>query len=398
MDYIKLEEFCNIHRLAGDRAIDWIMYYGAEKNKLAKQFDLKEKVLKHVFGKLDPVTLGKIKTQYITFEIFKEDGLIHKYLNHAAVKNLAKKDYEILKEASLFPYKYAFVDVLENPAPDFYKVQNVFTDEEMLVYSPGMTHDVKRARMFFLLVYNNGQCYQTFGPMGGFMGFDADDVHCYTTEWEPDLESDQELSAYIQKNPLKFSALLAYSNLPFTAHKEHVVVETITFAEAGELDQQKFKKNFNIENIGGLYRFIHKRYGEFPHFATLYHGMPEEELVLVAMTEKGHQELVKSVLEIGVELPVMISLRVHPTMRLAMKEIFRREISFHPYEGIFDDADPTAKDKLAPINEFLSLMMDQVNANKKPDLKKLSEKSGIDMQTANDLYKMILEKVGKDLG
>jgi len=395
MDFKALEDFCNKNRLAGDRVLDWIMYYGADKNKLAKQYDLKEKELKHVFSKLDPVTLGKIKTQYITFEIFKEDGLIHKYLNHAAVKNLAKTDYDILKEASRFPYKYVFVDVLESPAPDFYKVQNVFTDEVMLVYSPGMTHDVKRAGMFFLLVYNNGQCYQTFGPMGGFMGFDADDVHCYATEWEPDLQSDLELSAYIQKNPLKFSALLAYSNLPFTAHKEHVVVETITFADAGKLNQQKLKKYFTNENIGGLSRYTHKKYGEFPHFATLYHDLPEEELVLVAMTEKGHEELVKSVLEMGVELPVKISLRIHSSMRLAMEEVFRREIAFHPYEGIFDVADPSEKDKLAPINEFLSLMIEQVNVNKKPDLKKLSEKCGIDLQTANDLYKMVLEKVGK---
>ena len=128
-----------------------------------------------------------IKAQYIGHRVFKKDGLIKRYLNHAAVKALTPTEQDYLKRQSEFPWRYSYSVISANPAPDFYEMEDVFSWEPYLLYSPSISKTLLEGpvSLWFNLIGFNGACWQTFGPVISFRGFEPDDIFFYGTEINP---------------------------------------------------------------------------------------------------------------------------------------------------------------------------------------------------------------------
>ncbi|MBT0813110.1 hypothetical protein KIH41_17610 [Litoribacter ruber] len=395
MDFNQLEKFCVDHSRKGEEILEWIMYYGAGKDRLDKQFDQQAKPFKHVLRELAPATFRELKAQFITFKILKENGLIHKYLNHSSVKNRAPHDYSYLQKAAQKPYRFAFLLAKDNPAPNFFNMQDVFTGEELLMYSPGVAQDYGDALMFYCMVSDNGQCYQTYGPIGAFRGFDPNDIFFYASELNPAITTDEELQEFVQKVPLKFSALLPFTNIPVTVHGKDELIEIVTFGNTQGIKKSGLNKDFEVKTFEDFQICTLKRYGEFPHFATLFLDWKEDEMVLSAMTDAGYDKMVEAVAKLGANIPEYADIRLHPSMKIAMKDILKKEILLHPFDAsVSDDESLDDMDK-----ESLNLLLDKliflVNENRRPDFAKLAHEFSQDENTVKDLYKLILEKVGK---
>jgi len=99
-----------------------------------------------------PSWIGMIKAQYIGHRVFKKDGLIKKYLNHATVKALTPVEQDYLKRQSEFPWRYSYSAIIANRAPIFMKWRT-FSSGTLFTYSPSISKTFRRAR--YLMVQSH---------------------------------------------------------------------------------------------------------------------------------------------------------------------------------------------------------------------------------------------------
>jgi hypothetical protein len=119
-DYNKIRQFCQQEsELTVDVLDNFLVYYAGEKEKLPQEFISLLHRFRHAIGGMPSGWIPAITTQFIAHRLFKSDGLIKKYLNHVAVKNLDPEQYTFLQLLSDTPWRFSFSEIRANPSPDF---------------------------------------------------------------------------------------------------------------------------------------------------------------------------------------------------------------------------------------------------------------------------------------
>ena len=81
--------------------------------------------------KFQPKWINMIKAQYIVHRIFKDNGLIKKYLNHQAIKDLPEEQQIFLQLQSAEPWRYSFAEITANPEKDFRKKSTKMEEDNL---------------------------------------------------------------------------------------------------------------------------------------------------------------------------------------------------------------------------------------------------------------------------
>ena len=58
---------------------------------------------------------------------------------------------------------------------DFFMMEDVFTEKQFLLFSPGVSNVLLSAKpmLWFNLIGSNGTCWQSYGPVVYYNGFEA---------------------------------------------------------------------------------------------------------------------------------------------------------------------------------------------------------------------------------
>src|SRR3546814_381904 len=167
---------------------------------------------RHITRNFDPSWVNYFKAQYIAHQLFKKGGLIQKYLNHSAVKDLTEQERTYLRQQSAQPWRFSFSVITGRPAEDFYEMQDVFTSQKFLLYSTGVTQILSEhpVALWFNLIAFNGMCWQSYGPIGHYQSFRPDDIRYYASELNPRewFEKDAEILENVERNPLPYMMLM----------------------------------------------------------------------------------------------------------------------------------------------------------------------------------------------
>lgn len=185
-NYKSVTAHCQVNSKISEKVIDeWLVPYAAEKDRLDKHFTKRIKRFSGAANQLAGKDINMLISQHIGHSVFKEGGLINKYLNHSQVKARPSEEYAFLEYQAANPWKFAFTVIVDEPASDFFTMEDVFTGENYLVYSPGTGLTIReqgQILLWFNLIAFNGQCWQTFGPVVGYNSFDADDIFFFAIE------------------------------------------------------------------------------------------------------------------------------------------------------------------------------------------------------------------------
>ncbi len=128
-NYESIKQTCkNSSKIASTVIDEFMLYYAADKDKLHQIILGQVKKYKEITQNIGQETTNKLIAQYIAHKVFKETGLIKKYLNHSAVKNLIPAEYAFLEAQAKMAWKYRFSVITGNPAPDFYEMYDVFRE------------------------------------------------------------------------------------------------------------------------------------------------------------------------------------------------------------------------------------------------------------------------------
>jgi hypothetical protein len=195
-DYKTFREACEKNsRISGKVIDDFLISFAAGQQNLEKKMNQQFAVFRHVIRKFDKGWMGLMQAQYIGHRIFREGGLISKFLNHPALGRLNKEEMEFLRQHAGQAWKFSFSVIVDKPAEDFFIMEDIFSGEEYTLFSPGMTDLIQKQRpiLWFNLIGFNGSCWQSFGPIGFYKSFEPDDIFFFATELRPEIEKDQEI-------------------------------------------------------------------------------------------------------------------------------------------------------------------------------------------------------------
>lgn len=390
------EESSNMTRAVID---DFLIYYTAVREKLDPQMDMQLKKYKRVAGELPQEYINFLKSEYIAHKIFSKEGYITRYLNHSDIRNLPEQQYRFLEFQSRNPWRFSFAEIRNNPEESFFEMEDVFTGEQYLLYSPGMQFTEKEyhPRLWFILIGFNGKCWQTYGLIIPFKSFTQDDIFYFATELNPKIGDEEMLMQEVENNTFPFFMLLSGSTLPVVMSRGHEVLSFQSSDVIEEFSAEKLSGEFISAWNKNVYRFTSNRFGEFPHYAIAYYHEHKKELIRMAMTEMGFEELTKALTRAGCDLNPDADIRVSTGMRITTEKILNLKILMNPYEELFSKIkDEREPEKIAQLNHFVKLALPFYNEKKEIDIKRLAQKAGIDEETAASLWELINRNMEND--
>jgi hypothetical protein len=398
IDYDELKNICITHSDKTADLIDMLIHYAAEYDQLDKKLNQQLSKYKHITRKLEKSAVPLYKAQYICHRIFKKDGLIKKYLKHSAFKNLKEAERGFLEYWADHPWRFSFSVLQSQPANMFFEMYDVFTGDSFLLYSPGTMDTLKEQTviLWFNLIAFNGSCWQSYGPICGYSGFEPDDLQFYTSLLEPDKWplSSRDIITSIENNPLPYFMIWYAALFPLTYNKEHQIIGMTAEYEYDDLSMDKMGAYFEIDSVGKIYRLRLKDWNEVPHFAVAYFDENKKILKLSALTEAGFLQLIKVLIHIGYDLSYDPDFRINFTMITAAKEILKKDFKVDPYDHLFHKKVSQSEQKsLDKINGLMGLLVPEINAGRVPDVEAMARQAGVSVETARQIADQLMKTI-----
>jgi len=403
-NYEAIRTICEENSRRSSTVIDeFLIYYAASRNNLEPKMNQRFAAYSHVTRKLKKEWVNMLKSQYIAHKIFRKDGLIEKYLNHAALQRFSREEMSFLKKQTIQPWRFSFSVITNEPADDFFIMEDVYSGEQYTLFSPGITKLVKEqsAVLWFNLIGYNGACWQSFGPIGAYTSFEPDDIFFFATELRPEIEDEAGIQEDVENNPVPYMMLLSGANYPVTFHKNDQFVQVMSEYDLDAINTRDLRKSFKTEYNDGIYRFTLKGWGDHPHFANAYFDERERAIVLTAMTDRGFRALVAGLNEYGNDFSDEPFIRVNPSMLLTAQDILKKKITLNEYDELFkQEPSVQVQGELDKLNAFMAMVLPDINAGREPDIEAHAKKAGVDVETARELVQSLIDRLdnpGKEI-
>ncbi|SFD65387.1 hypothetical protein SAMN05518672_102808 [Chitinophaga sp. CF118] len=398
-DYNHLLDRCRyVNEISASLIDNFLVYYAARQDKVEREFETRISRFREIEREMPSSWKGLIKSQYIAHRVFKERGLIRKYLNSAAIKARNAEEQEFLRTMATYPWRFSFSEIRSSPASDFYEMEDVFTGEVFLLYSPSITRilSTHSVLLWFNLIGYNGSCWQTYGPVTTFQGFNSDDIFFYATELNPAIESETDMMADLDDNPVRYMVLACGSNYPLVVQQEYEVVQVTGEGTAIGFDVQALKKDFRIEYAEQVFKLSHEIWSNPPHFAEAYYEEETGKTLLFALTDRGYREVFVILNAYGMEVPAEPDIRLHIPMGIVIKKALKRTLDLNPYSRLFEiETSKESQEELSKLNLFMELALPYINSGQSPDLAELAKQAGVDPELAGELFQNAMNSISK---
>jgi hypothetical protein len=398
-DYEKIRETCTYSSQMLSHVVERFLFKNiVNHKKFSEEINFRFAPYRHITKEMQDGWMNMLMMQYVIHAILKKDGLINKYLNHSAIKQLKPDEHDYLHQLAGKPWKFSFSTITGRPQENFFQMEDVFTGESFLLYSPGISDTLheKNIRLWFNLIGYNGKCWQSYGPIGAYQSFTTDDVFFYATELNQNkwLETDADLMADVERNPVPYMMLVSGSAYPLTFHKNDLIVQVVSSYDVDAFSTKGLEKDFIIEYADNVYRLSLKRWSGYPHYSEVYYDENKKTLCLYSMTDRGFITLVNRLNNSGFDLYPDPDIRVTMAMSITIGKILKREIKLNKYDALFKKEQPVADDEtINKLNSLLAMVLPDLNAGRKPDIKNLALQSGMDEKSIESLLKNVTEKI-----
>jgi hypothetical protein len=370
------------NRISSKVVDEFLIYYAAE----------------HITHKFPKEWGNRLKSQYIAHRIFKREGLIKNYLNHSALKRLMQEEMKYLKFQAENPWRFSFSIIKEIPFENFYIMEDVFSGDEFLLYSPGVTKTLESqpAILWFNMISFNGLCWQSFGPIGAYRSFEPDDIFFFATELNPGIADEGDLLSDLENDPVPYMMLIAGANYPVLFNKKDHIVHAMAEYNMDNMDTKSLSGSFKKEYNNGVYRLSHEKWEKPPHFSQAFYDENKKIIVLSSMTERGYIALVEGLNACGYDFSPDPFIRVNLTMVTTASDILKRKIDLLRYERLFSKESSLAeKENLEKLNKLLDLAMQDINAGRQPDIEAYAKRSEVDLETARSVIEQVTGNLNK---
>ena len=125
--YDELRNTCEKNTRISARVVDdFLISYAAGHHGLEKLMEKRFAHFGHVGKKLGRENLNMLKSQYLAHRVFKQEGLLGKFLKHPALDRFTGDERDFLLQQQEVPWLFCFSRIVDEPANDFYTMEDVF--------------------------------------------------------------------------------------------------------------------------------------------------------------------------------------------------------------------------------------------------------------------------------
>ena len=398
-NYAHLRTLCKTDSDLSISLIDnFLLYYASQHDKLDKEFENRMSRFRHVKQEIPSSFINMSKSQYIIHRVFKQGGLINKYLDHAAIKNLETEQKNYLSHIAANPWRFSFSEITSSPAPDFYEMEDVFTGDSFLLFSPSISKTLEEhpVSLWFNLIGFNGACWQTFGPVNFYKCFDEDDIFFFATELNSLIASEDDLLDDIENNPVPYMMLVTGSDFPGLRQGEFETVHVIGEAEVVIPGMQELEKDFLVEYVPGVYKLSHEVWSGPPHYAEAFYDEERGVVILYSLTDYGYVKMSSLLNKYKLNLPLVPDIRIHLPMVVTIKKLQKKGLELNPYGKHFEIKSPPENEELIDkLNLAFGMALPYINAGEEPDIDAIAKEVGIDPGILRSVIEQSRESVRK---
>lgn len=409
-DYNLIREICMNHtRISGVLIDEELMYYADGRENLVKKIKAKLKHYQHITEKWPSSYINFIIAQLIIHQIFKKDGLIHKYMHHAFVKSFSEADQQFLKEHQKRPWRYVFSRIFSNPSADFYEMEDILSGNHFLFYSPSLKDTLKETTptLWLLFIGYNGHCWQSSGLNIPLANVTPDDIFYFATEINPRIEDEDDIIDDMDNNPMPYLMLMNLGISPIIHHKDHKLAHwsAKNHVTNFHFDVSKMKQSFFIAWNEDVFELKLKRFNQFPHYAVAYYDESKKILFRYAFTEHGFSKLTQALNKTGLNLFDEAEIIVSFHMHQLLESMLKKEIVINPYNFLFEkDNHPNSSDKedneeeeeLVNFRKFMDVAVSKYNNNEPIDVDSIAKQFGADIELARRVWKNFSEALKRN--
>jgi len=224
-----------------------VLLWSVRKEKVLGAYNSFMRKKRSLSGELPERWHNMSSSQAAAGKVFCYPARLRKFL-HGSRDLLNAEQKQLLQEYIEEPWTYCAGFLKEALENDFYVLVDTENGEEMLLYSPAIQNLYRSgARMYLMLLFFNGQCWQTFGPIHYYRGFQPYDFHYFAKQLSPQLYQANGLSATIANNPAAFMLLDVGTENPPFAHGDSILQICAHELSVQSFDPQRYRKHFEIE-------------------------------------------------------------------------------------------------------------------------------------------------------
>ena len=210
------------------------------------------------------------------------------------------------------------------------------------------------------------------------------------------MESGEDIMADVEENPVPYMMLLSGAAYPLIFHKEDQIVQAVAEYPYDSFTTNGLDKHFKVEYADGVCRITLKRWDGHPHFSTAYYDEKRKVLFLFSMTDRGFNALVNRLNTYGYDLPDEPDIRVNFSMITTAKKILKKDIRLNEYESLFTTEPPGEEQGIInKLNRLMPMALPDVNAGREPDIETMAKKAGVDIETAREIMKKVMNKTNE---
>ena len=394
-EFDKIRSVCIVNSKISEEVIDNdLIYYADQKDDLEKKIINKLSKYKNLTEVWPKSYISLSISQLIAHEIFKADGLILKYIKHAHIKSLPASHQLFLKNQLERPWRYTFSRIISNPEKDFYEMEDVFTEESYLLYSPSLIQTIQERNpsLWLLMIADNGHCWQSFGLNIPLINTHVDDIFFYATEINPDIEDEEGIIEDLQDNPVPYLMFISLGINPAIHHKGHEMAYfTAHNAPYGDaFDLAALKAHFVVSWNNEIYELKPFGIDEFPHYAIAYFDERNNSLFRSAMTEEGFTRLSRLLKDLGYDIHEEAEVRLSVGVHHLLEKVMQDEVVMDPYREYFETEKDFEEEEKSPefiaIESFMVIAIQKHNNKEKVDVAAIASQVGANLTDAKNIW------------
>jgi hypothetical protein len=390
MDLQAIEQHCHQTSSLLDSvekpALSWAVFQekllGTYQNLMRRKRELLEKFPEHWQG----LAAGEAAAS----QLFIYPARIRRLLRSSAGE-FSEEQTALLQRFAQTPWFYCLFDIRGRHGGAFYTIHDLEQDTERLLFSPGV-RDLERSGvgLFLCLLFDNGECLQSFGLVHYYRGFQPYDLRYFAKMLQPDTYRASGLAATIAANPGSFYLLDSSTEVPLFTHQGEPIEVCdhelrLESFDAGKLAGQELE----LGSAGAVLRLRLKGEDSPLRTGCLFYDPRKKKLLVHATNLKLYARL-RELLAPGVRIPAEPEWHASINMDLACRQLLGKEAPSSGYVDLFDrlefpEPSPEKSAKLDTLNAFISDLTDHFNTGREYRLEALAAKHGVEVEAARQL-------------
>jgi hypothetical protein len=299
--------------------------------------------------------------QFAAGKIFGSPTRLTKFLKQNR-QFLTPEEKDIIRFFVDNPWFYSLFSVEKVIEKNFLRIYDYCKNRSFLLFSPGVFRMHREGKKIFLcLLLNSGECYQTYGLINYFQGFNVRDIRCFAGFTSFHFKNTGDLSLAISYNPVPFFLLYRYAEIPVVVHNNEPVIFCGHSLKVDDFQPENYSTVFNIKEKNGIFKCTTGKNKSSFNFANVYYDSKKRILMLHASGLERYRFLVNK-LSKSYDIPDEPSWHVSALMSAALKDILGVKEPVLQYEKLFTKKpDPVTSREIKRLNAVMAELMEKHN-------------------------------------